>query len=134
MSNGSAARDWGLTILRVMVGVVFLMHGGKKFSMGFSTVAGFMGHSGFPLPMVCAVVVTLVEFFGGLALLLGLFTRWAAAIIAIEMLVAVLKVHLKGGFFLPAGFEFALSMAAANVTLALAGPGALALDRLRGRG
>ena len=73
------------------------------------------------------MVVTLVEFFGGLALVLGLFTRWAAVLIACDMLVAVTVVHLRGGFFLPKGFEYALTMLAASIALALAGPGAAAL-------
>ena len=92
-----------------------------------------MQQLGIPLPQVAGVVVTLVEFFGGLALLLGLFARWAAVLIACDMLVAVTVVHLRGGFFLPKGFEYALTMLAANVTLALAGPGAAALDTLLGR-
>src|SRR5437660_1084229 len=124
----------GLAVLRVVVGIVFLMHGGQKlFIYGFHNVGGFMQQLGIPLPQVAGVVVTLVEFLGGLALLLGLFTRWAAVLNACDMLVAVTVVHLRGGFFLPKGFEYALTMLAASVTLALAGPGAAALDTLLGR-
>ncbi len=96
----------GLAVLRVVVGIVFLMHGGQKlFIYGFHNVGGFMQQLGIPLPQVAGVVVTLVEFFGGLALLLGLFTRWAAVLIACDMLVAVTVVHLRGGFFLPKGYS-----------------------------
>lgn len=124
-------QGWGIAALRVGVGVVFLMHGGQKlFVYGFRGTAGFMGQIGIPLPMFAAVVVTLVEFLGGAALVLGFLTRWAALPLAINMLVAILAVHLKGGFFLPAGFEYALTLLAANVALALAGSGRLALDRL----
>ena len=134
MTNGSDMRSWGITVLRVVVGVVFLMHGGQKlFIYGFHNVGGFMQQLGIPLPQVAGVVVTLVEFFGGLALLLGLFTRWAAVLIACDMFVAVTVVHLRGGFFLPKGFEYALTLLAASIALALTGPGAAALDTLLGR-
>jgi putative oxidoreductase len=110
------------------------MHGGQKlFLYVFHNVAGMMTRMGIPLPGVFGVVVTLAEFLGGWALLLGLLTRWVAAALAIEMIVAILKVHLRSGFFLPRGFEFAFSMLAANVALLLAGPGAAAIDSLLGK-
>ncbi len=119
----------GITVLRVVVGIVFLMHGGQKlFIYGFSGVAGLMGQVGIPLPMVSAVVVTAVEFLGGAALLLGVLTRWAAILLAINMLVATVVVHLRAGFFMPNGFEYPLTLLAANVALALAGPGEAAVD------
>lgn len=122
---------WGIAAIRFIVGLVFLVHGSQKlFVYGFSGVAGFMGHAGFPAPAVAAVVVTLVEFLGGLALIVGLFTRWAAALLAIEMAVAVLAVHLKGGFFLPQGYEYALTLLVVNAGLALTGAGAFALDNV----
>jgi putative oxidoreductase len=85
---------------------------------------------GIPLPEVSAVVVTLVELLGGLALFAGFLTRWAAILLAINMAVAVLAVHLKGGFFLPAGFEYALTLLVASVALVLAGPGVCAFDNV----
>ena len=104
-------QGWGVTILRVVVGIVFFVHGGQKlFIYGISGVAGLMGRIGIPVPLLAAVVVTAVEFLGGAALMLGLFTRWAAIPLAINMLVAILTVHLKAGFFLPNGYEFALTL------------------------
>jgi putative oxidoreductase len=122
---------WGLMILRIAVGIVFLIHGGQKlFIYGFAGVGASFAKMGIPMPEVMAVVVTLVEFLGGLALVLGLFTRWAALLLAINMLVAMFKVHFRAGFFLPQGFEFTFVLAAANLALALAGPGNLALERM----
>jgi putative oxidoreductase len=75
------------------------------------------------------VVVGLVEFLGGLALLLGLLARYAAALLSIVMLVAMLRVHLPKGFFLPDGIEYTLALLGANISLLLSGAGEFALDR-----
>jgi len=75
--------------LRVVVGVVFLAHGWQScFTLGFHGVAGFFGGAGIPLPLVSAVIVTLVEFLGGIALIVGFLTRWAAALNGFDMVVA----------------------------------------------
>jgi putative oxidoreductase len=133
MSSGGTSA-WGLLLLRLAVGAVFVMHGGQKiFVWGPRGVAGFLGPLGFPLPLVAAIVLMSVEFFGGLAVFLGIFTRYAAALLAIVMLVAISVVHLKNGFFLPRGFEFTLTLLAANLALILSGPGALALGAKIGR-
>ncbi len=125
----SNLRSCGITILRVVVGIVFLMHGRQKlFTFGFHGVAGMFGHMGIPLAAVSAVVVTLVEFFGGLALIVGLGTRVAAALLAIDMAGAIVFVHAKNGFFVPAGVELPLTLLAANLCLMLAGAGALSID------
>ncbi len=133
MTHGELTRlhGWGITVIRVVIGIVFLMHGGQKlFVLGFSGAAGIMVRAGIPAPMLAAVIVTLVEFLGGLALLLGLFARWFAIPLAIDMAVAILTVHGPNGFFLPRGYEFALTLLAANVALALLGSGEASLDRL----
>lgn len=124
-------QGWGITVLRVTVGIVFLVHGGQKlFVFGFAGVAGFLGQGGIPAPMLAGVVLTAVEFLGGLALVLGVFTRWAAIPLAFSMLVAIVTVHLRAGFFLPDGYEFALTLLAANVALAMLGSGEASLGRL----
>ena len=129
MASGST-QACGLTILRITVGAVFLAHGYQKlFHMGFHGVAGFFGHAGIPLPMASAVVVTLVEFVGGILLIAGVGTRVAAALLAVDMVVAILVVHLKHGFFAPMGFEFPLTLLAATLCLALAGGGMLSLRK-----
>ena len=124
-----ASAAWGLTVLRIAVGLVFVMHGGQKlFVWGFPGVTAAFTSMGIPLPALSAVVVTLVEFLGGIAYLAGFLTRWVAVPMAINMAVAILAVHLKGGFFLPSGYEFALTLLAAHLTLALAGADARAID------
>ena len=125
-------QGWGITVLRITVGIVFVAHGGQKlFVFGFDNVAAFMGKIGVPAPMLAAIVVSLVEFLGGVALVVGAFTRWAAVPLAITMLVAIMTVHLKAGFFLPAGYEFALTLFSANVALLLLGSGEASVDGLR---
>jgi len=117
--------------LRVVVGLVFIMHGGMKlFSFGIGGTTAFMHQLGIPLPAVAAVVVTAVELLGGVALILGLFTRWAGLLLTIDMLVAILKVRLHGGFFAPNGFEFEMTLMGAALTFALLGAGAVSLDAL----
>ncbi len=132
MAGGlTQAQGWGITVLRVVVGIVFLAHGGQKlFVWGIGNVARSFGQMGIPLPMLAAPVVTLVEFLGGLALLVGLWTRWVAIPLAINMLGAMLAVHLKAGFFLPNGYEFVLTLLAANVALTLLGSGEASLERV----
>jgi putative oxidoreductase len=75
------------------------------------------------------VVVTLVEFVGGILLITGLATRIPAALLVIDMLVAVLLVHLKHGLMGPMGFEFPLTLLAASLCLALSGGGTASVKR-----
>jgi len=126
-----AQAQWGVTVLRMGVGAIFLAHGLQKVLVtGMPGVAAFMEQAGIPLPMGSAILVTAVETVCGLALVLGLLTRWAAVPLAIDMLVAMTVVHLPGGFFLPNGIEFTLALLAACVSIGLAGPGAFALDHV----
>jgi putative oxidoreductase len=121
----------GLAIIRIIVGVVFMAHGAQKmFVYGHAGVTGAMTQMGIPLPALSAYLITFTELFGGLALVFGLLTRVAALPIAFSMLVAITQVHFKAGLFLPNGYEFALTMLAANIGLAVAGGGAFALDNV----
>ncbi|MBI2526450.1 MAG: DoxX family protein [Candidatus Rokubacteria bacterium] len=124
---------WGLLPLRLVVGLVFLVHGAQKlFQFGLGGTAGFLGSLGVPAPTLAAVVVIAVELLGGLALISGAFTRVVALVLAVHMLVAIVLVHLTAGFFLPKGYEFALTLLGANLTLFLTGAGAASVDAALG--
>jgi len=117
-------RLYGLTLLRVVVGAVFIAHGVQKLIfMGIPNVAGFLGQLGVPQPNIAAIVLTVAESLGGVSLVLGAFTRYAAFVLAFDM--AILLVHSKNGFFLPDGFEYAMVLLGANLCLVLSGGGAL---------
>lgn len=123
--------DWGLTAIRVVTGLVFFMHGWTKvFVWGFEGTAAGFGQMGIPLANIAGPFVGLLELLGGLALIIGLGTRWLSIPLAITMVVAILQVHLAKGFFNPEGYEFPLMVLAGTVGLALAGGGALAVDNL----
>ena len=130
-TNFSRRVDAGLLVLRVAIGIVFLLHGGQKlFVFGLSGVAGFFGQMGAPMPGITGPLVAIVELLAGGALVIGLLTRLAALGLAIDMLGAILVLRLHAGFFLPAGGEFEFTLLAANVAIAIAGAGYYSTDRV----
>ncbi len=120
--------DWGPVALRLALGTVFMAHGWAKLTGPLGTPEGFnIADWGWAYPVFWAWAVAIVETFGGLLVIVGFFTRTAAALMAVVMFFAILKVRLVEGFIDGFEFEFALLMSA--VSLSLTGAGRLSVDR-----
>jgi putative oxidoreductase len=109
-----------LIVLRVVLGAVMIAHGYQKVT-GFQGAQHFL--SGLGLPAVAAYLVTAVEFLGGIAIVLGVYERFFAGAFAIDMMVAIWKVHYHNGFNRPGGYEFPLSLVAIAFGLVCFGGG-----------
>jgi putative oxidoreductase len=126
--------DYGLLLIRAVLGTIMLAHGSQKlFTFGYPGVTAGMTQMGLPFPQISAALIMAAEFGGGILLLAGLFTRFAAAAIAFGMAVASVVVHLPNGFFAPNGYEFTLMLASAGLGIVLTGPGRFSLDALLAR-
>ncbi len=134
-SLASTQAGFGLTILRVLVGITFMAHGSQKLfgwfgGYGLAGVAQWMESIGLAPGYLMALMAGSAEFFGGLALVIGLLVRPASAVLAITMLVAIFSVHIGNGFFMADnGYEFALALLAATLALLIEGAGRLSLDK-----
>ncbi|HUQ83316.1 MAG TPA: DoxX family protein [Gemmatimonadaceae bacterium] len=120
----------GLLVLRLALGTVFLTHGGQKlFIGGFSGTASMLGRMGIPAAGIIGPVLAIVEPLAGAALVLGLFTRVAGLVVAIDMLGAIMTFHRLHGFFVPAGIEFPMMLCASGFALAMLGAGSFSVDQ-----
>ena len=121
--------------VRLAAGLVFTAHGSQKLfgwfgGHGLQATAGFFQNNLHMKPGIFwAALAGSGEFFGGLALLLGIATRLFGIVTAVTMTVAILAVH-SGAFFLPAGMEYALVLLLASLSLVISGGGALSVDSL----
>ncbi len=119
--------------LRVMIGIVGVLHGWPKM-MTLGAFIEKVHKMGVPIAPVFGTAAALAEFLGGLALIFGFFTRYAAFCFACVMAVAVFKVHLPNGFFAKGdGYEYPLVLFVAAVSLVFSGAGPISLDRMFGR-
>ena len=109
--------------LRLAVGGVFLRHGIIKWGTGVAGVAAILHGLGFPFAHIFAVILIVIETVGAVCVVLGIFTRVWAGVMAVEMVVAILRVRLPQG----GGFELEAVLLAGAVSLALLGDGPLAL-------
>ena len=143
-SETSPIASYGPAVLRIVLALVFIAHGGQKLfglwgGPGLEATAGFFAQMGLSPAYPLALLVAALEFGGGILLALGAFTVPVAALLAIDMVVAIWKVHLDNGFFInwnlvPVqghGFEYNLVLIGGLVCLMLAGPGALSIDGRR---
>ena len=123
-------------ILRVPVGLILAAHGAQKLfgwfgGNGLAGTAGWLSSIGIEPGYLMAILAGGAEFFGGLALVLGLLTRPATLVAAFTMLVAIFSVHIGNGLFADnGGYEYALTLMVALVSLAIQGGGYLSIDKV----
>ena len=130
MSFLDRVQPLALLVLRLALGAIMIAHGWQKIAGHMHGVMGMLGHLGIPPWMGYLVVAA--EFGGGILIVVGFLTRFAAFAILIDMLVAILKVHLKNGMTGQGGFEFPMTCAAIAFALIFFGAGPIAIDWLRG--
>lgn len=121
--------------LRLSAGTIFVAHGAQKLfgsfgGYGLEGTGQWMASVGLEPGYLMALAAGSAEFFGGIALLIGLLTRPAALMLALTMLVAILTVHLPNGLFMDnGGYEFGLALLGISVALVFNGGGKFSLDR-----
>lgn len=109
--------------IRIVAGTAFMLHGYPKL-MDVAGTQGFFGNIGLPAEL--ALPIALLEFFGGLALILGILTRIASILLIGDMIGAIMLVKLPKGFI--GGFELELLLLACAATLLIGGPGVASIE------
>lgn len=124
-------RPLTLLVGRVVLGVVFVMHGLQKFGQGLGATAEGFASMGIPLAGLAGPGVALLELVGGIALIAGALLPLFGTLLALNMVGALLLVHLPSGFFAAdGGIELVLILAGFSLIVAFSGGGALAVDKL----
>ncbi len=130
----STRAGFGLTAVRIIVGIIFIAHGSQKLfgafgGYGLEGTGQWMASIGLNPGYLMALLSGSGEFFGGLALLLGLLARPAAAVLVFLLAVAIVSVHLSNGLFMSNnGYEFALALLGGALAVLIEGAGKLSLD------
>ena len=125
---------YGLTILRVCIGIIFVAHGAQKLfgwfdGGGLAGTAQWMESIGLAPGTVMALLAGGTEFFAGLALIIGLLARPAALGLTFTLLVAIFSVHISNGLFMANnGYEFALALLGGTLAVLIEGAGKLSVD------
>ena len=118
----------GLAALRVAVATIFIRHGAQKlFVFGFAGVTDAFTHMGVPFPGLMGPLIGILEFFGGISLVIGLLTRLVALGFVCDMLGAILLVQLKNGF---SRYELEFLLLGSSLALVLTGAGGFSVDAL----
>lgn len=132
----STNAGWAAFVLRVPVGLILAAHGAQKLfgwfgGYGLDGTGQWMASIGLEPGYLMALLAGSAEFFGGLALAIGLLTRPAAIVSAFTMLVAIFTVHFENGLFMANnGYEFALVLLVTSVALAIQGAGNWSVDKV----
>jgi len=122
--------------IRLAFGTIFVAHGAQKLfgwwgGYGLEATGQWMASIGLQPGFSMAMLAGGIEFFGGIAIIVGLLTRPIALVSSLLMLVALILVHWPNGFFISAnGYEFALALLAMSVSLSISGSGRLSLDSM----
>jgi len=130
----STRAGWAPLDLRLPVGINFAEPGAQKLfgwfgGYGLTGTAQWMESIGLAPGVLMVLLAGGAEFFGGLALILGLLVRPAALALSVAMLVAIFTVHISHGLFMSNnGYEFALALLAASVSLLISGGGSASVD------
>ena len=131
----STRAGYGLTLLRIFVGIIFAAHGSQKLfgwfgGGGLAGTAQWMESIGLAPGTLMALLSGGTEFFGGLALIVGLLARPAALGLSFTLLVAIFSVHIHNGLFMANnGYEFALALLGGTLAVLIEGAGKLSFDR-----
>jgi putative oxidoreductase len=132
----SSNAGFAAVALRIPAALIFIAHGAQKL---FSSFGGYglegtgqwMASIGLEPGYQLALIAGSAEFFGGIALLIGLLVRPAALMLSVTMLVAIFSVHFANGLFMTNnGYEFALALLAISISLMFSGAGKVALDNV----